>query len=89
MTEGFGLSALEACQMGKKIISSTGGALTEVVYGDCLFFENRNSGALADCLQRVIEKGDAAFDHVPPRSFPYENMVNGIERIYKRLAARK
>lgn len=89
VTEGFGLSALEACQMGKKIISSTGGALTEVVYGDCLFFENRNSGALADCLQRVIEKGDAAFDHVPPRSFPYENMVNGIERIYKRLAARK
>ena len=89
VTEGFGLSALEACHMGKKIISSTGGALTEVVYGDCLFFENRNSGALADCLQRVIEKGDAAFDHVPPRSFPYENMVNGIERIYKRLAARK
>ena len=89
VTEGFGLSALEACQMGKKIISSTGGALTEVVYGDCLFFENRNSDALADCLQRVIEKGDAAFDHIPPRSFPYEDMVNGIERIYKRLTAHK
>lgn len=85
VTEGFGLSALEACQLGQKIISSTGGALTEVVYGDCLFFENRNSEALADRLQAVIEKGDAAFDKVPPRSFPYEDMVDGIENIYKSL----
>lgn len=85
VTEGFGLSALEACQMGKKIISSTGGALTEVVYGDCLFFENRNSQALADCLQKVLEQGDDAFEHVPYRSFPYEDMVDGIEAIYKSL----
>lgn len=85
ITEGFGLSALEACQMGKKIISSTGGALTEVVYGDCLFFENRSSEALADRLQSVIEKGDRAFDYVPPRSFPYDEMVDGIENIYKSL----
>jgi len=85
VTEGFGLSALEACQLGKKIISSTGGALTEVVYGDCLFFENRSSQALADRLQSVIEKGAAAFSHVPPRSFPYEDMVDGIENIYKSL----
>ena len=85
VTEGFGLSALEACQLGRKIISSTGGALTEVVYGDCLFFENRNSEALADRLQAVIEKGDAAFEKLPPRSFPYEDMVDGIENIYKSL----
>ncbi len=89
ITEGFGLSALEACQMGKKVISSTGGALPEVVYGDCLFFENRNSGALADCLQKVIQKKDAAFSHVPERSFPYEAMVDGIETIYKKLLRKK
>lgn len=88
VTEGFGLSALEACQMGKKIISSTGGALTEVVYGDCLFFENRNSEALADRLQAVIEKGDAAFEYVAPKSFPYEEMVDGIENIYRNLMER-
>lgn len=85
ITEGFGLSALEACQMGKKIISSTGGALTEVVYGDCLFFENRNSEALADQLQRVIEKGENAFEQIPEKNFPYEDMINGIENIYKKL----
>ena len=85
ITEGFGLSALEACQMGKKIISSTGGALTEVVYGDCLFFENRSSEALADRLQSVIENGDTVFEKVPERSFPYEDMINGIENIYKKL----
>ncbi len=85
VTEGFGLSALEACQMGKKIISSDGGPLTEVVYGDCLFFENRNSRALADCLQKVIVQKEQAFAHVAEKSFPYEDMVNGIENIYKKL----
>ncbi|MBE5847997.1 MAG: glycosyltransferase family 4 protein [Lachnospiraceae bacterium] len=85
VTEGFGLSALEACQMGKKIISSTGGALTEVVYGDCLFFENRDDAMLADRLQSVIEQGDIAFEHIPPRSFPYNEMVDGIENIYKSI----
>lgn len=85
VTEGFGLSALEACQMGKKIISSTGGALCEVVYGNCLFFENRNSEMLANQLQKVIEQGDSAFPFVPPKSFPYEDMVDGIEAIYKNL----
>lgn len=71
--------------MGKKIISSDGGPLTEVVYGDCLFFENRNSRALADCLQKVIVQKEQAFAHVAEKSFPYEDMVNGIENIYKKL----
>jgi len=85
ITEGFGLSALEACQMGKKIISSTGGALPEVVYGDCLFFENRNGSALADAIQNVIVQKDAAFDQIPERHFPYRGMIDGIENIYKSL----
>lgn len=85
VTEGFGLSALEACLMGKKIIYSDGGALPEVVYGDCLSFENCNSTQLAERLGAVIEKGDAAFSHVPERTFPYEDMIDGIENIYKTL----
>ncbi len=85
VTEGFGLSALEACQMNKRIISSTGGALREVVYGDCLFFENRDSMDLADKLQSVIEKGADAFDHLPPKTFPYKDMLDGIEAMYNRL----
>lgn len=89
VTEGFGLSALEACQMGKKIISSTGGALREVVYGNCLFFENRDSSDLADKLQSVIQKGDEAFDYVPSKTFPYKDMLDGIEDIYNRLLALK
>lgn len=85
VTEGFGLSALEACQLGKPIISSTGGALREVVYGKVLFFENRNSYKLAKRLNRVISKGIDAFKDVPEKSFPYDAMVDGIEKIYHDL----
>lgn len=89
VTEGFGLSALEACQLGKPIISSTGGALKEVVYGKVLFFENRNSKLLADRIEAVIKNGISAFADVAEKSFPYETMVNGIERMYYDLLKRK
>lgn len=82
VTEGFGLSALEACQLGKPIISSTGGALQEVVYGKVLFFRNRHSHELANRLEEVIKKGLPAFKDVPEKTFPYDAMVNGIEQMY-------
>lgn len=85
VTEGFGLSALEACQMDKKIIYSDGGALKEVVYGPCLCFENRNSDQLAEHIQSVIDKGNEAFKLVPFREFPFEDMIDGIEDIYHGL----
>lgn len=82
VTEGFGLSALEACQMNKKIIFSDGGALEEVVYGNCLCFHNRNSEELAKHIQNVIDKGDLAFETREFKEFPFKKMIEGIEDIY-------
>ena len=85
VTEGFGLSALEACQMGKKLIVSDGGALPEVVYGDILQFRNRDAKDLAEKLLQVIHKGEGAFQKIPPKQFTYEQMIGGIEQLYFEL----
>ena len=89
LTEGFGFSALEACQMGQKLIYSDGCSLPEVVYGKCLGFRNRDDYDLADKLQSVIEQGDEAFDTIPEKHFTYESMVEGIIKIYQDLMKQK
>lgn len=85
LTEGFGFSALEACQMGTSLVYSDGGALPEVTYGRCRSFENRNSKDLAIKLWKVITYSQDAFEYVPEKKFTYEAMIDGIENLYKEL----
>lgn len=54
ITEGFGLSAVEACEFHKKLICSNGGSLPEVTYGEVAEFENRNPDSLAEILKNVV-----------------------------------
>lgn len=88
LTEGFGFSALEACQMGTNLIYSNGGALPEVAYGRCRSFENRNSDDLAMKLWKVISYSQDAFEEVPEKTFTYEAMIGGIEKLYEDLLKR-
>lgn len=85
LTEGFGFSALEACQMGTNLIYSDGGALPEVTYGKCRAFRNRDSKDLALKLWKVITYNQDAFEQVPEKTFTYEAMIDGIENLYKEL----
>ena len=85
LTEGFGFSALEACQIGTNLIYSDGGSLPEVVFGKCKAFENRNAKDLADCIRAVIDRGEEAFEEVPEKVFTYENMIGKIRELYEEL----
>ncbi len=85
LTEGFGFSALEACQMGKPLIHSDGGALPEVVYGKCISFTNGDAESLKEGLLGAIRGGDAAFKSIPERHFTYEETLGGIIDIYDGL----
>lgn len=82
LTEGFGFSALEACQIGTKLIYSDGGSLPEVAYGTCRSFQNRNVEDLADKLMAAIEEREDAFDTVAEKTFTYEEMLGGIVKLY-------
>lgn len=85
LTEGFGFSALEACQIGSRLIYSDGGSLPEVAFGRCKSFKNRDYNDLADKLKMAITDFDNAFDNVPEKTFTYEEMIGGIEGLYKEL----
>lgn len=85
LTEGFGFSALEACQIGTNLIVSDGGALPEVVYGNVKMFRNRDSRDLAKKIYRVIANKSDAFDKIPEKHFTYEAMIDGIANIYKEV----
>lgn len=83
LTEGFGFSAIEACQMGTSLIYSNGGALPEVAYGKCRSFENRDSKDLANKLLHVIDYSQDAFEQIPEKTFTYKEMIDGIEKLYE------
>lgn len=85
LTEGFGFSALEACQIGTKLIYSDGGSLPEVAFGKCLPFKNRDVADLTDKLQLTLEQGENAFCDVPEKEFTYETMLGGIVSLYEEV----
>ena len=85
LTEGFGFSALEACQMGSRLIYSDGGSLPEVAFGECRAFRNRDAEDLAEKLKAAMEQKEDAFCKVPEKVFTYENMIGGIIRLYETI----
>ena len=85
LTEGFGFSALEACQIGTKLIYSDGGSLPEVVYGTCRSYRNRDVKDLAEKLMNAIEEKEDAFTVIPKKEFTYETMLGGIVKLYEEV----
>lgn len=85
LTEGFGFSALEACLLGRPLVHSDGGALPEVVYGQCLSFTNGDAMDLKNKLLEVIQKGESAFTRIPEKRFTSEETIKGIIGIYDQL----
>lgn len=86
ITEGFGFCAAEACTLGKEIIYSDGGSLPEVVSGNAISFENRNSEDLAEKILSVIKNGEAAFQHIEHKSFDASDMIREFARYYDEIS---
>lgn len=84
ITEGFGFSAVEACSLKKKVICSNGGSLPEVIFGQCLMYENRNAEDLANKIERALNSDDA-FQEIPEKRFEKDRMVKEIMQMYESL----
>ncbi|MBP3920871.1 MAG: glycosyltransferase family 4 protein [Bacilli bacterium] len=84
ITEGFGLTAIEACEASKKLIHSSGGSLPEVTFGETIQFENRNSEDLADKLKGII-LGSCKFVKKEKKDFSKETISNEYINVYKSL----
>lgn len=84
ITEGFGLSAVEACILNKKLICSDGGSLPEVVFGEVLHFKNRDSVDLANLLEGIIQ-GKKAFIKISEKKYMLDTALDSFLEIYKKL----
>ena len=84
ITEGFGLSAIEACERGAKLIHSDGGSLPEVTYGKCVSFKNRNSEDLANKLESII-KGKDIFKEKEKKDFSTETITKEFYEMYNEV----
>jgi glycosyltransferase involved in cell wall biosynthesis len=82
ITEGFGLSAAEACMLGKPVIVSDAGSLPEVVFGKVLFFQNRNSSDLAT---KILLATEGKFEFLPERKFDWNISTSRLLDVYQDL----
>lgn len=88
ITEGFGLSAIEACEFNKKLICSNAGSLPEVTFGKVAEFENRNSNDLARVLEDVILEKDV-FKDKEKKDFSKDTISREFISAYKSVIKKK
>lgn len=81
ITEGFGLSAIEACETGKKLICSNAGSLPEVTFGEVAEFENKNSDDLAKILVDIIH-GKDVFSYKRKKDFSGDTISSQYLDLY-------
>jgi glycosyltransferase involved in cell wall biosynthesis len=81
-SEGFSFVAVEACALCVPVIHSGKGALSEVVSGKHLVFENMDPKDLALKMQLEME---GKFVETPIREFRLEDTVNEYISLYSRL----
>lgn len=84
ITEGFGLSAIEACEAGKRLVHSSAGSLPEVTFGKVAEFENRNSDSLEKVLESII-LNKITYKEKKKKDFSKENMASGYLEVYNEL----
>ncbi len=89
--EGFGLPALEALACGVPVISSTGGALPEVVGEAGILLDPRDVEAWADAMERVLgdEAEQARLRQMGPRraaQFSWARTAEQTWALYGRVA---
>jgi glycogen(starch) synthase len=93
--EPFGLVALQAAQMGRPVVATAAGGLTEiVVHGKTgLLAKNEDSVSLAEQIARLLRNPDQAAQmgkNAQRRArllFGFDRFVAGYHQLYEKLAA--
>jgi D-inositol-3-phosphate glycosyltransferase len=84
LSEGFGFSALEACNANKAVVSTDAGSLPEVVFGRCVFVKPGSAQAIAEgCLK--ASRGELHL--VPTKTFSWERAVQEYLQLYAQILA--
>jgi glycosyltransferase involved in cell wall biosynthesis len=82
LSEGFGLSAAEACAMGRPVVATDAGSLPEVVSGRSVVVKSGSSEAIAEGVIAVAQK---RVPDLGKHIFTLEDKINGHLRVYNKL----
>jgi D-inositol-3-phosphate glycosyltransferase len=86
LTEGFGLTAAEACALDLPVVATRAGSIPEVVSGRYVLVEPGSPEALAAGIVRAQR---AEYDPWRPRQdFSWDRMVRAYEAIYRSVLER-
>ncbi len=83
LSEGFGFSALEACNAGKTVVSTDAGSLPEVVFGKHVFVKPGSAQALAD---GCVKAYNGEVEDSPLREFSWNQAVRKYLDVYVAVA---
>jgi len=85
LSEGFGFSALEACNANKIVVSTDAGSLPEVVFGKHVFVKPGSAQAIAEgCVK--ANRGEVSV--TPAKLFSWEKAVGEYLKLYEELGRR-
>jgi glycosyltransferase involved in cell wall biosynthesis len=82
LSEGFGLAAVEACTLKKRVVATDAGSLPEVVSGEYVLVKPGSPEALAEGCCRAFA-GDVIYS--PQKVFRWEESVNRCHQIYREI----
>ena len=92
--EGFGMPPLEAMACGVPVITSTSGALPEVVGDAAVTFDSRDDAALANAVEKVLTDHELAErlaqqgkEHA--RQYEWPKIATATERFYGEVLNRQ
>lgn len=85
LSEGFGFSALEACNANKVVVSTDAGSLPEVIFGKHVFVKPGSAQAIAEGCVKAY-RGEVSF--TPAKLFSWEKAVGEFLKLYEELGHR-
>jgi len=86
LTEGFGFTTAETCNLETPIVASNAGSLPEVVSGRYLIF---NNGDPVDLQEKIKQALKNQFKKTPKKTFLWSKTVKDIESAYKSVLTKK
>ena len=85
LSEGFGYTTLEACEMNKPVIATDNASIPEVIWGKYILVPPRDPDAIAEAVIKAKEK---KYLERKKRSFPWKSNIDDHIRMYKSLVKR-
>jgi len=84
LSEGFGYTTLEACEMLKPVIATNNTSIPEVIWGKYILIPPRDAQAIADAVKKVKNH---TYTTSKRKHFPWKDNISQHEKLYRELLA--